>query len=72
VREQHRELVTAEAGDQRAGTAVQQLGEAFGHFDEQGVAAGVAVGVVDALEVVQINEQDRQLRRSLDPGCGGS
>lgn len=50
-----RELVAAEPGD---GAAVaQRRGEPLGHPDQQLVAGGMAQGVVDRLEVVEVQAQ---------------
>ena len=58
--QQHHELVAAEARDQ-VGRA-QAVGEPRGHGGEQRVADEVAERVVDALEVVEVDEQQRQPR----------
>ena len=50
-----RELVAAEAGD-GVGRAQARL-HALGHLGQQPVAGGVAEAVVDALEVVEVEEQ---------------
>jgi hypothetical protein len=50
-----RELVAAEAGDEVVGTdAVLESG---GQLDEKGVAALMTEGVVDVLEIVDVDEQ---------------
>jgi hypothetical protein len=49
-----RELVAAEAGDDVAGS--QQAPHPLGQHHEQAIARPVAEGVVDQLEVVQIDE----------------
>ena len=50
----------------------QVLGDRLGHAAQDDVADGVAVGVVDGLEVVDVDEGDRQrpavARRALDLG----
>ena len=51
------ELVPAEAGDGVRGA--HALVEALGHLAQEVVAGRVAQGVVDRLEVVEIDEQDR-------------
>ena len=58
--EEHRELVAAEAGDgvRRAHGDLQ----AAGHLLEDVVAGGVAEAVVDRLEVVEVDEDDRDVR----------
>ncbi|MNZ54499.1 hypothetical protein D3C78_724000 [compost metagenome] len=57
VAEQHHELVAGQAGH---GIAVAHPGEqARGHLLEQAVALVMADGVVDRLEVIQIDEQQR-------------
>ena len=57
----HRELVAAEAGDHVAGA--QHAAQALGDDLEQAVAGPVAERVVDDLEVVEVDEQDRDLER---------
>ena len=57
----HGELVAAEAGDHVAGT--QHAAQALGDDLEQAVAGPVAERVVDDLEVVEVDEQDRDLER---------
>lgn len=55
--EQHHELVTAET---RQGVFSAQLtSQACGHLDQQGVANQMAQAVVDRLEMIQIDEQQR-------------
>jgi hypothetical protein len=53
----------------------QVLGERLGHAAQDGVARGVAVGVVDRLEMVDVDEGDAQrsfvARRALDLGEQG-
>jgi hypothetical protein len=58
VLQQHRELVTAEAGHGVAGA--HHRPQPLGHRHEQLVTGRVPQGVVDGLEVVQVAEQDRQ------------
>ena len=53
--EEDRELVAALAGDDVIGP--DRAGEPLGDLDEDLVADGVAVGVVDALEVVEVDEE---------------
>ena len=55
--DQREELVAAEAGERRRrrGVVAQPLGD----LDQQRVADGVAEAVVDALEVVEVDEHDR-------------
>ena len=70
VLEQHRELVAAEA---RGEIVLAQRGaQALGDGHEQRVAGGVPERVVDALEVVEVEEHDRRRvvvarERGLDP-----
>ena len=54
---QHGELVAAEPGHEVA--VPDGAGDPLGDRDEQGVAGGVAERVVDDLEVVEVEEQDR-------------
>ena len=54
---QDRELVAAEAGHEVA--VPDRAGDPLGDGDQQGVAGGVAEGVVDDLEVVEVDEEDR-------------
>ncbi len=68
--EQHRELVAAEAGDQRVveGHAEQPLR----HQGQQPVPGLVAEGVVDVLEAVEVHEQHGRgpgRHRLLEPGA---
>ena len=58
------ELVAAEPRDRVA--VAHQLGEALGDGDQQPVADVVAEVVVDRLEAVEVDEQQRDAR----PGCG--
>ena len=53
---QDRELVAAEPGDQVV--VADEAADPLGDRDEQRVAGGVAEGVVDDLEVVEVDEQD--------------
>jgi hypothetical protein len=55
--QQHRELVAAQARDGVAGA--QRAGDPLGEGDEQLVADGVAEAVVDLLELVEVEEQQR-------------
>ena len=57
----HGELVAAEAGDHVAGA--QHAAQALGDDLEQAVAGAVAERVVDDLEVVEVDEQHRDLER---------
>ena len=59
VLDQHGEFVPAQPGHGVARPG--QRPQALGHLAQQLVAHRVAVGVVDLLEVVQIDEQQRQL-----------
>jgi hypothetical protein len=61
------ELVGAEPGD--AVGLAQAPGETAGHGAQQAVAEAVAEGLVDALEAVEIDDQDGQLL-VLPPGAG--
>ena len=54
---QDRELVAAQPGDEVA--VADRAGDPLGHGDEERVAGGVAERVVDDLEVVEVDEQDR-------------
>ena len=65
--DQHRELVTAQAG--RRVRSTQATANPLGHLDEHGVADRMPETVVDHLEVVEI---DRRGRRRLRPDqrCG--
>ena len=58
---QHRELVTAEPGDQ---TVVDRCTQPMRDLYEEGVPRSVAAGVVDSLESVEIHEDHR--RRPID------
>src|SRR5690606_16407025 len=57
--EQHDELVAAEAEQLVAGA--QAAVETLRHFHQHAVADGVAEAVVDQLEAVQVDEQQRRL-----------
>jgi hypothetical protein len=59
ARQQHRELVAAEARDQVA--AARALEQHRGHAHQQRVAGGVALRVVDLLEVVEVDEDHRHV-----------
>ena len=67
--DQH-EFLAAVPADQVAGPQVRR--DRLGDAAQDDVAGGVAVGVVDGLEVVDIDERDRQralvARRALDFG----
>ena len=69
VLEQGHELVPAEAGE---GVGAPQAGaEPLGHLDEELVADLVAQTVVDHLEAVEIDEQQRVCRAGAGgPGLG--
>jgi hypothetical protein len=60
VRGEHHELVTADAGDgvHRAENGTQPARGLLQHH----VARGVTLGVVDLLEVVEVDEEDRRVR----------
>ena len=63
----HGELVAAQAC-QQVGVA-QYAAHALGHLAQQRVAAGVAEGIVDLLEVVQVDQvQEQQLVMALAAG----
>ena len=70
LREEDRELVAGEAGEQGTGAcAAGELGvddhpQAVGDHDQQLVAAGMAKAVVDQLEAVEVDEQHRRLAPS--------
>ena len=55
--EQDGELVAAESGDRVAGP--DRLPQPLGHLDEQEVAGRVTEKVVDLLEAVEVEEEDR-------------
>ena len=64
--EDERELVAAEpAGDV---AAARDVGEHLGDTAQHSVAGQVAVGVVDALEPVEVDEQQSRWRRTLRGG----
>ncbi|MCW0447782.1 hypothetical protein NB706_000616 [Xanthomonas sacchari] len=63
VAQHHHELVAAETAEQVAGA--QLLVHAGGRQLQQRVAGGVAEGIVDALEAVQVDEQHRQRGAAL-------
>ena len=63
--DEHDELVAAEPADRVA--LAQDAGEPGGDAAQQLVAGGVAEGVVDVLEAVEVDEQ----RRRLDAVRGG-
>ena len=67
VLDERGELVAAEPG--RGVVGAQGAGDAFGDRDEQLVADGVAQGVVDDLEVVEVDEEDADDRAV--PGAAG-
>ena len=62
---QHDELVAADAGDRVA--RAQRLAQALGDGAQQGVARLVPEGVVDQLEAVEVDEQDRGQLAALAP-----
>ena len=55
VLEEHGELVAAQTGDGVLTANAEQ--QAFGRGDQQRIARGVSEGVVDGLEVVQVEEE---------------
>ena len=57
--DEHRELVAAEAGHRVAGA--DRVAQPVGDLDQQLVAGGVAEAVVDLLEAVEVQEQDRHV-----------
>ena len=61
--DQDHELVAAEARQHRvvAAQALHRLADAIGELQQHFVAGIVAEGVVDALEIVDVGEQQRQL-----------
>jgi hypothetical protein len=73
ILQQHRELVAAQPG--RGVLEPEAVAETIRHRDEQLVAGRVTEAVVDRLEVVQVEEEDRQAavtpvrthERVLDP-----
>ena len=72
-RQQDRELVAAQARDRVA--VADAVVQALGELDQQQVADVVAKGVVDLLEAVEIEQQERQGlaargRRCAAPGRG--
>ena len=69
VGEQHRELVAAEPRGRVAGS--EQAFEPAGHGAQQCVAGGVAEAVVDGLEVVQVEQQDRHREAVAAPPAQG-
>ena len=58
MRREHHELLPAPAEDEVAGA--QRAAQPVVHVDEQPVAGGVAVGVVDRLEAVEVEEAERR------------
>ena len=66
IGEQHQEFVAAEARHQIGGA--QAGGDAQRHRLQQPVAGQVAERIVDALEVVEVDEQQRQRRAVLAAG----
>ena len=60
TRQQQRKLVAAEPGHEVAGSDLILQGR--GHLAQHAVAGGVAEAVVDLLEVVQVDEQQRSRR----------
>jgi hypothetical protein len=69
VVDQHGELVAAEARDRiRRAEAVAQP---RGNLDEKPVTGGVTEPVVDGLEIVEIDEQDRRRRSSAKRALQG-
>ena len=55
LRQNHHELIPAVAGKDIA--TPQHLMDAVGHLDEKDIADGMTVGIVDALEVVEIKDE---------------
>jgi hypothetical protein len=70
VRGQDDELVAAQAGQQVAGPQV--AGQPRPHLAQQGVADGVAEGVVDLLEPVEVQDQHRGGPAGGHPRVGGA
>ena len=66
--QQHRELVAAEAGKHVAG-AVQLLAQPGGHQPQQVVAGVVPEAVVDLLEPVEVQQQQRAARGARSASC---
>ncbi len=67
---EHDELVAAEAGDEILGT--QHLAQAVGDRAQELVAAGMAERVVDLLELVEIDEQQRREALGMRARCASS
>ena len=68
VGQDHRELVAAEPGEQVRGLeGVQRAREAADHRLEELVADRVAEGVVDLLEVVEVDQREREARAWRGP-----
>ena len=55
---QHHELVAAEAGDDVG--AAHGVAQPVGHHAQELVAAGMAQRIVDLLELVEVDEMDRE------------
>ncbi len=71
--QEERELVAADA--ERGIGAADRHGDELAHLGEELVADGVALRVVDPLELVDVDEHERELRavatRALDHPCDG-
>ena len=65
--EDDRELVTAETGN--AVAFPDRIDQALGHLLEQPVADGVTEAVVDGLELVEVEEHQRD-QAAVAPGAG--
>ena len=68
---EHDELVAAEAGDEIV--RAQHFAQTVGHRAQQLVAAGMAERIVDLLELVEVDEQQRRqlIGAVLDRRAGG-
>ena len=69
-RQQHRKLVTTEAG--RSAELADAAGNASGHLFEQRIAGGVTHGVVHGLEVVEVDEEHGQVGTGLQAVAQGA
>src|SRR5947209_7977714 len=56
IHQYYRELVAADPGDH--GARVERMGEALANLAEDLIAGGMSEGVVDLLEVLEIDEQE--------------
>jgi hypothetical protein len=65
-RGEHGELVAAEAGEEVA--AAQHLAQAMGDLDQEPVALLMAEGVVDLLDAIEVDQQQRR-ERAHAPGA---